>query len=104
MSHRGGANDHEPTEREAAEDGVLDEVLKEALDKYGGLLTAEERAAAAPFLRWALATHPTTVELLEQIVPARQVEESGKVPKDGDEVKSPEGGEDAGGQAAGGAG
>jgi hypothetical protein len=95
----------EPTQRERDEDRILDEVVKDALTQCGGLLTEEERAEAASFIHFVLATHPTTVELLDQLVPAPHVDESGKVGADREakDANSPDA-EQGGGRTAGGAG
>jgi hypothetical protein len=77
--------------REQAEDRVVDGVVDETLAAFGHWLTPAEREQARALLGDVLATHPATGELIDQLLPAKEVERSDKISKDGDDAGEDDG-------------
>ncbi len=69
-------------ERQDVEQQVLSELVSEAMKPYERLFTERGRAVMRELLEDAFATHPVTAELLEQLLPPKVVQQSGKVGKE----------------------
>ncbi|MCA9625111.1 MAG: hypothetical protein KC731_39070 [Myxococcales bacterium] len=72
----------------------LDAVIAEALAPYQGWLSRTEAAVMQALLADALATHPATSELVEQLGPAPELDGSGTI------RQGAEGGEGAAGEGS----
>ncbi|RLB55032.1 MAG: hypothetical protein DRI90_19755 [Deltaproteobacteria bacterium] len=68
--------------RQDVEQQVLSELVSEAMEPFERLFTEQGRAVMHELLEDAFATHPVTAELLEQLLPAKVVQQSGKLGKE----------------------
>ncbi len=90
-------------DRAQARNELIEELIEEQMDALGHLLSPQDRHLARSMLADILATHPTTADLLDQIVVAPVVDRSDKIAKETGVAADADADADTDGEEAGGA-